>query len=780
VTTAVSAVAASEDAEIRGSSAKFKSLYEELLTRARAHDQTNTPNDLSGSAALDQSHPKIKVESGEEPLGPLASALSFAGPGGRPYFSSLRKESSESAPASQDEARGDHLESVLPKGIWTSTVIPVRGNQDRPRTSQPSTLGDLYQKSKRLAGLRPPLDPVAATTRGLTVGWYHPKQFPSSRMVLAGNFETYSNQCLPAGTWLAGSKMPSAPVILSKERPKLGERRKSAEDPQQEESEQDREQARWATKRFEKERRAAAFKGAYSHFAPSYDNTRSVVPQQHRSRLWWNWRVASLTSSFQELSAAQSADESDVVPEETIDPALDDKLIQEAIESFEDDSNSQDVEHTLANGTESTTRGDQDTEEILESISEMLEGLSSYQRNRHSELRSKHTSADELGTPSKPSSAEFDLHRMLRDQLAVVVSSLPPFAAARLNGDQLKELNIKPQLELEEAVYHGVLDEETRPSTHHAHGIAGTGQRHPSLSSARPSSYTGLPAASSAARGSFSAPRPSSSTYHPGQAPSRPPGYGVYQHQLSQGPPRPSQSSYSQSPFPGQGVIQPSTHRANPTVNGYSTSNSNHTPMPPRTPQYSGPNMQAPQQRPGQPSPYGGRYGVQHGRATSPQQAHQAAQSTYGAASQMSPTRPTYGQYPQSAVSPPRAGAALSNGVGTIGAQIQMSAEERALIASRQHHQQHQQQQHQQHQWQQSQYQQQYQQLQIQHYRQQQQQQQQSDHQSPPSHSSIPKPASSPSIASPPGYNSATGTRPKSSGENGSQPVLNHSGSTRH
>jgi hypothetical protein len=590
-------------------------------------------------------------------------------------------------------------------------------------------------------------------------------------MVLAGNFETYSNQCLPAGTWLAGSKMPSAPAILSKERPKLGERRKSAEDPQQEESEQDREQTRWEIKRFEKQRRAATFKGAYSHFAPSYDNTRSVIPQQHRSRLWWNWRVASLTNSFQELSAEQSADESNVVLEESIDPALDDKLIEEAIESFEEDSNSQDAEHTLANGTESTARGDQDTEEILENISEMVEALSSYQRNRHSELRSKHTSADELGTPSKPSSAEFDLHRMLRDQLAVVVSSLPPFATARLNGDQLKELNIKPRLELEEAVYHGILDEETRPSTHHAHGVASTGQRHPSLSSARPSSYAGLPAPSPAARGSYSAPRPPSSTYFPGQAPSRLPGYGVYQHQLSQGPQRPSQSSYSQSPFPGQGVIQPSTHRANPTVNGYSTSNSNHTPMPPRTPQYSGTNMQAPQQRPGQSSPYGGGYGVQPGQATSPQQAHQAAHPTYGAASQMSPTRQAYAQYPQGAGSPSRAGAALSNGVGTIGAQIQMSAEERALIASRQHHQQQQQQ----HQWQQSQYQQQYQQLQIQHYRQQQ-QQQQSDHHSPPSHSSIPKQASSPSLAATSGYSPAPVTRPKSSGENGPQPVLNHSG----
>merc|ERR1712169_10386 len=44
---------------------------------------------------------------------------------------------------------------------------------------------------------------------------------------------------------------------------------------------------------------------------------------------------------------------------------------------------------------------------------------------------------------------------MLRDQLKILISSLPPFAVAKLDGDQLEELNISTKLLVEPPDYQG-------------------------------------------------------------------------------------------------------------------------------------------------------------------------------------------------------------------------------------------------------------------------------------------------------------------------------------
>jgi len=94
--------------------------------------------------------------------------------------------------------------------------------------------------------------------------------------------------------------------------------------------------------------------------------------------------------------------------------------------------------------------------------------LSSYQRIRNSSLATSSRTTvgqnnpltDLMGSPSTPSTAEMEVYKTLKLQLAVLINSLPPYAVARLNGDQLDELNIKTDIIVETENTRGVLTED--------------------------------------------------------------------------------------------------------------------------------------------------------------------------------------------------------------------------------------------------------------------------------------------------------------------------------
>ncbi|KAK3044153.1 hypothetical protein LTS18_002034, partial [Coniosporium uncinatum] len=141
-----------------------------------------------------------------------------------------------------------------------------------------------------------------------------------------------------------------------------------------------------------------------------------------------------------------------------IDPALEVAALQDAVESFEPEADFQ-----TRNGTK-----DNEVESVLQEISELLETLSSYQRNRNVTLAStprtpltQNSSFNSMtGTPSRPSSAEVDIYQMLKSQLTLMISSLPPYAVAKLNGNQLEELNISRNILVENKEYKGIMDED--------------------------------------------------------------------------------------------------------------------------------------------------------------------------------------------------------------------------------------------------------------------------------------------------------------------------------
>ena len=177
------------------------------------------------------------------------------------------------------------------------------------------------------------------------------------------------------------------------------------------------------------------FQAAYSSFAPSYDDSVAVIPQRTRTDLWWK-------KLRQRKSGLESADEypEDMVMQ-TMSANIPENEFAEAVANFQPDET--DPEETLRLNAEMN-----DVDDVLREVSDLLQTLSSYQRNRDVELSGI--------ASSTPSASEFDTYEILKSQLSILVNTLPPFAVAKLDGEQLKELNISTTLVSSENDYPGV------------------------------------------------------------------------------------------------------------------------------------------------------------------------------------------------------------------------------------------------------------------------------------------------------------------------------------
>ena len=179
------------------------------------------------------------------------------------------------------------------------------------------------------------------------------------------------------------------------------------------------------------------FQAAYSSFAPSYDDSSAVIPQRTKTDLWW-----------QKYGRSPVGDAwADEYPE--------DVLIQTMSRSIPEDGFAELVANFEAGDTivEEMPKNDpelNDVEDVLREVSDLLRTLSSYQSVRDMES-SKLTS-------STPSSQEFDTYEILKSQLSILINSLPPFAVAKLDGDQLAELNISTNFVFNSNDYPGIAE----------------------------------------------------------------------------------------------------------------------------------------------------------------------------------------------------------------------------------------------------------------------------------------------------------------------------------
>jgi hypothetical protein len=404
-------------------------------------------------------------------------------------------------------------EVALPSGMFTTDVGPTDPNFAVEK-KRGRTLGELFPTPKSLPKLEPPQPSKVSTTREATVGWYQP-----SAAAEPPRAEDYYNQPIATGQWLDYSNAS----------PPQGSRRKhrgrtmsviSSKVPHLESDNAESEAAKLD----------ALFRSAYSSFAPSRDDSAALVTVGFMNRIWWEHNGEK---SFERL--VENGQNMDIVssPEPdrnglTVDN--EDEKFRDAVEAYEKEAIDPGLEPAIAKSAM-----EKDADEVLEGISELLETLNSYQRIRNLSLNSSKgppSASDNvaIGPPAKPSEAEVATYEVLKTQLALMIGTLPPFAVAKLNPDQLAELGMSTKVPVAVPEYNGVMDEEE------------------AVVRARLAAL-GTPSASSRVGHPVAAPRHSTSALYGNQysAP-RPSGPVAQQYYASQTPVRTSSGSLQRPP----------------------------------------------------------------------------------------------------------------------------------------------------------------------------------------------------------------------------------------
>jgi hypothetical protein len=321
----------------------------------------------------------------------------------------------------------------------------------------------------------------------------------------------------------------------------------------------------------------ALFQAAYSSFAPTVDNSAAIIPENTRSQFWWERagrkRFNSLFSSVlypeADLDRDMLARNQDQSPQE----------FEDVVQSFEPEDN------PLAGSNDGNSAAEdiqRDTDDLLTEISELLETLSSYQRIRNLAWTPRPGAAEMTRATvasARPSNAEYDTYEMLRSQLVLLIDSLPPFAIAKLNGDQLESLNVGTRLIVENYDYPGTMepDEQTLQKRRAAAAAAVAASRTAvAPASSRPGTYQTPSTATNYNRGAYGA----NTARQPYQQPGRP-AYGTASTPAqTYQTPRPPSSSSQRTSYPQQ--YQPPTTPAynqgpsvqqfqRPMQNGYSS-----------------------------------------------------------------------------------------------------------------------------------------------------------------------------------------------------------------
>ncbi|KAK3700194.1 hypothetical protein LTR37_016073 [Vermiconidia calcicola] len=536
-----------------------------------------------------------KRENGEDNKSEMVLTLFGNAPTPKQLFSSMQRPSS----GIRDSTIKTDLpveELSLPNGLAATKIMPLPtdGSKKGP------TFEDSFAPAYNLPPLHPPKAAKRSSGRDTTISWEFKEPFSRSSASKKGG---YTTQSLTVGDWLGyGGVDPRDALSSPNEKRKQRDRALSGG----ESSQPPPSRGGLLEEDLAKEEEAL-FRRAYSSFAPSCDNSKSLVPAETKSMMWWN-KVGR--RKYNETFA--------------IDPALMDERISsmpnvvptkaELEFKSEDFSKVIDEMEEVQDEVDKAqlTRDRTYVDEVLRQISELLETLASHQRIRTASLASAAPAsrtpispapvlASRVGRPDSPAEDEISTYQALRREIAYLILKLPPYAVAKLDGDQLSELGVSKLVTFDGKDTKGTMEEDhvarlakyTAMAT--AAGLAtltrtgsntttphysSTNQRTPAIGQAANTRY-GQSAQFGASRTpvqpQYQRSTSNQSTYGTPSATAPRPGYGQQPNQYT----RPAQSSYGQTN--GQPIYRPSS--------GYGSYN----------PQY---NQQTPQtqQRPAYPS----------------------------------------------------------------------------------------------------------------------------------------------------------------------------------
>ncbi|KAF4166115.1 hypothetical protein CNMCM6936_006989 [Aspergillus lentulus] len=535
-------------------------------------------------------------------------------------YSSLQKSvkvslpSGESAAEKYVEVQTPLREIGLPNGI-TTTKVAAYNTENKPKESK-RTFGEVFTPRPTLPQLEPPRR-ARSSSRTAPGGWIDPFEAVTNYKAFPGERNNYCLAPLPSGQWLQYGGITSSPSFWDRR-----QKQQSAQPHGDERYNED--PALWT------DDDASLLQGVYSSFAPSFDSSGAIVQADSKDMVWWGKRgtkrlytLLTKTNSEepQEASEVSTTEQPGNIGE------LDESTLEEMVKSFNPKDFADHV--SLTNTLEKEKEGAESKgmDDLLRDVSELLETLCSYQKIRNLEVPApggehKETATDQ-GTPSHASAAEQGIYETLKSSLAALVSNLPPYAVAKLDGDQLAELNISTKILVDNPDYHGIMEkddytlQQERAAAMAPMATAPNRTSTPSRSGSYQAGYNQRAYTANArvqqSQAGFQAPQP----YYGGRQPSTSGPYtpGPPQHYANVRPP----ATPTQRPafVPGYQQPTPQYNQANlqqfqrPGQNGYS---------PYAAPQALPPAQASPQAyapRPAQPGAYAPQYAA--GRSGSPQ-----------------------------------------------------------------------------------------------------------------------------------------------------------------
>ena len=607
-------------------------------------------------------------------------------------FSSIRKPGALPYPLS---------EVALPNGITTTKIIPKHSLNEKEGKSVP-TLKEVFPPPASLPVLPIPKQSKHTITKSSSVNWYNPTEIETKSR--SGRRDSFFTQPLTTGQWLTYNVAPSPTQLASPEsKRKQRDRALSIGEPQKSMSEET-----IATHNQAKE--DALFRSVYSSFAPDRDDSGALVSEQQKNRLWWRKYGETKYLDLLENRDGVGEESNGVLEEEE----LNEDELREAIQHWrpEDDEEVMKVSKTPRL---EAPENSQEADDILQDISDLLETLDSHQRVRNltgptngRTVSGTPQLSGMSGSPSTPSSAESDVYEMLKAQLVLIVSSLPPYLLAKLDGDKLGALKICPKIQIESKNQKGTMEDGEASAAARAR-IAAPATQSPSAYPAAParnSNYlqaTATPAQQYPRVGytpsTTSRPPPASSYLQNPQYSNRPSNYPAGPSRSSYGP----QTGYAPQSAPpssasrynyGQQYGQQSQSAYGTYQNGYRPYSGQNTGSYTYNSQYSTAQARPPaaasqsyrgsqtdyQQRPVPPQGYG--YGsTQSGESASPQT---QARSSYPPQGQGSSQRPPLYQQSSSGYQSQTPASPQVNGTSAVGAGSDSAAQPRRLSAEEQ------------------------------------------------------------------------------------------------
>ena len=452
----------------------------------------------------------------------------------------------------------------LPNNITaTRTKVEKIGRQQ----SQTTTLKDVFQHAKH-ASLEPPR--LSDASKGVEITWSK-QEFPRKASRSKDRQGRYDQQ-LATGQWLCYNQAFTTSQIPSAEaRRKQRDRALSTGEASVELTQQELETIHISQQTYQQARTDSTFKSLYSSFAPNHDNSGAIIPKQLKGLHWWVKEGAAkylgdtMPTVNSPFEPHENLGENQTMEEES---AIDGDQVQSMLDSW--------IDPELIGGMpKEKDATEKEVEEILQEISEMLETLSSYQRNRSMTLvqkqqgsSSQNKSLIELsGDPSTPSDSECLLYDTLKESLTSLIQLLPPYAVAKLNGEQLGQLNISTKILVTVPDIRGTMtDLELQNSNQSNTNIP----RSQPVAALRTSiSQQQIPSPNLSA--SQSVPRPTASIYSKYRPSISTPGFPNYGSQ----PTTPRITHGQQTP---SGTPVPLTNGTRPTINGYNSYSSQSSP----------------------------------------------------------------------------------------------------------------------------------------------------------------------------------------------------------